>query len=330
MKNFEYAHPRTEAEAVAMLAAKDASTAVLAGGTDLVGLMKRMVVEPDRVVNVSDISSLQHIEQDVSGGTWIGAAVRLDQFVDDSGCDSLAAVKQVIQAISSVQLQSQGTLVGEILRRPCCWYFRDGHDLLANRGRLVMEGDNRYHAILGNRGPAKFVSASRLAPILIAMKAKVRIVGPDPDQEQVVDLETLYQTPRHDSETETSLQHGQLVTHVIVPPSNGSLSAAYEVRHGVGPDQPLSAAAVSMDVQNGLINDAAVVLGQVAPIPWIAEEAARSMRGKPLNEQTAETAGLEAVAGAMALSQNEYKIELTQVAVKRAILRAAGLETGGF
>ena len=94
MKNFEYAHPRTESDAVAMLSARDMSTAVLAGGTDLIGLMKRMVVEPDRVVNVSDITSLQHIEQDVSGGIWIGAAVRLDEFLDDSVCDSLAAVKQ--------------------------------------------------------------------------------------------------------------------------------------------------------------------------------------------------------------------------------------------
>ena len=83
-------------------------------------------------------------------------------------------------------------------------------------------------------------------------------------------------------------------------------------------------------VLDGRIDNAAVVLGQVAPIPWIADAAARSMRGKPLNVETAQVAGMEAVAGAMALSHNEYKIELAQVAVKRAILRAAGLDTGGF
>lgn len=330
MKNFEYAHPRTEADAVALLAAPNLSTVVLAGGTDLVGLMKRMVVEPDRVVNISDIDSLRNIERDGLDNLWIGAAVHLDEFLEEALCDPYPAVKQVIQGISSIQLQSQGTMVGEILRRPCCWYFRNGSDLLAEHGRMVMEGDNRYHAILGNRGPAKFVSASRLAPALISLGAKARIVGPSVDSENIVDLETLYQTPRDADEQETNLGPGELVSHIIIPPDQGKLSAAYEVRHGVGPDQPLSAAAVSMEVGRGVVTDAKIVLGQVAPIPWIAADAARSLRGQPITEETADIAGIEAVAGAMALSQNQYKIELTQVAVKRAILRAAGLDTGGF
>jgi xanthine dehydrogenase YagS FAD-binding subunit len=85
-----------------------------------------------------------------------------------------------------------------------------------------------------------------------------------------------------------------------------------------------------MEVDRGLVKDAKIVLGQVAPTPWIAAQAARALRGQPINEETADAAGIESVAGAMALSQNQYKIELAQVAVKRAILRAAGLDTGGF
>ncbi len=104
MKNFEYAHPSTEADAVALLAAPNMSTAVLAGGTDLVGLMKRMVVEPDRVVNISDIDSLRNIERDGLDNLWVGAAVHLDEFLEDSLCDTYPAVKQVIQGISSVLL----------------------------------------------------------------------------------------------------------------------------------------------------------------------------------------------------------------------------------
>lgn len=330
MKNFEYAQPRTEADAIELLAAPNVSTAVLAGGTDLVGLMKRDIVAPDRVVNISDIDSMRHIEEDSLDNLWIGAGVHLDEFMDASLADRCPSVKQIIQGISSPQLQSQGTVAGEILRRPCCWYFRNGHDLLADHGRLATEGDNRYHAILGNRGPAKFVSASRLAPALISLGAKVRIIGPSPDVESIIDLETLYQTPRTADEHETTLARGQLITHVIIPPSHGKLSAAYEVRHGVGPDQPLAAAAVSIDVRLGTVQDAKIVLGQVAPIPWIAADAVRSLRGQSINEETADIAGVEAVAGAMALSQNAYKIELAQVAVKRAILLAAGLDTGGF
>ncbi len=330
MKNFEYAQPTTESEAVALLTEPKKETAILAGGTDLVGLMKRMVVTADRVVNICEIKSLQQIERDDSGSVWIGAAVCLDEFLDDKNTDEFPSAKQVIQGISSIQLQSQGTLVGELMRRPNCWYFRAGHGLLADSGRMVNEGDNRYHAILGNRGPARFVNASRLAPSLITLGAQVRIIGPGKDEEQILDLASLYRTPAADSELENVLQPGQLVTHVIIPAHGDRLSAAYEVRHGEGPDQPLAAAAVSMDVVSGKVQNASIVLGQVAPEPWIASAAARSLCGKVVNEETAAIAGIEALAGAMPLSQNEYKIQLAQVAVKRAVLKAAGYDTGGL
>lgn len=330
MKKFEYAQPTSEAEAVALLADKRKTSAVLAGGTDLVGLMKRMVLTPDRVVNIAQIESLKRIDRDDRNNLWVGAAVCLDDFMDNVSTDPFPSVKQVIQGISSIQLQSQGTVVGELLRRPTCWYFRGGHGLLAENGRMVIEGENRYHAILGNRGPAKFVNASRLAPALITLGAQVRIIGPDPKVERFLELQDLYQTPKDDSAQENVLQRGQLVTHVIIPPHGRRLSAAYEVRHGEGPDQPLAAAAVSMEVNLGRVRSATIALGQVAPIPWVASAAAQSLVGQQINEQTAAIAGLEALAGARALSQNQYKIQLAQVAVKRAILRAAGQETGGL
>ncbi len=330
MKRFQYAQPRTEEEAVALLANPKKESAVLAGGTDLVGLMKRMVVTPDQVVNICEIRSLQDVDRDPDGNVWVGAAVHLDQFLDDGLTDSFASVKQVIQGISSIQLQSQGTLVGELLRRPNCWYFRDGHGLLAKQGSMVIEGANRYHAILGNRGTAKFVNASRLAPALITLGARVRIIGPEPDQETFIDLADLYRTPLSDAEKENVLSRGQLVTHLILPPHGNRISAAYEVRHGEGPDPPLAAAAVSLDVRLGRVHDARIVLGQVAPVPWVAAEAASHFVGKTISEESAAIAGHEAVAGAIALSENEYKIQLAQVAVKRAILKAAGYETGGL
>lgn len=329
MKNFQYAQPTTEYEAVELLN-ETSNTAVLAGGTDLVGLMKQMVVSPDRVVNIAEIESLKHVDRDADGNTWIGAAVTLREFLDDDSTDQYPSPKQVMNGVSSIQLQSQGTLVGELLRRPTCWYFRNGQGLLAGGGSAVIDGDNRFHAILGNRGPAKFVNASRLAPALISLGAQVRVVGPDPEVETFVQLGQLYQTPTSDEQSETVLQPGQLVTHVVLPPHGNRLSAAYEVRHGEGPDHPLAAAAVCLDVKAGFVQQASIVLGQVAPEPWIAAKAAESLLDKPLSEQNAAIAGQEAVAGAIALSGNEYKIQLAQVAVKRAILRAAGYETGGL
>ena len=324
MKNFDYVQPRSESEVLELLSPEPGVTSLLAGGTDLVGLMKKMIVTPDRVVDIGDLPELRTIEMDATEQLWIGAGVRLDELLSSSTTDPYPAVKQAIQGISSIQLQAQGTVGGEILRRPLCWYFRDGHGLLADNGKRIIHGDNRYHAILGNHGPAKFVSASRLAPALVSLGAKVRVVGPDPDQESILPLESLYRTPRDESQREHTLLPNQLLTHVILASDQGDLSAAYEVRHGEGPDAPLAAAAATLQVVAGVIQKARIVLGQVAPIPWISGEAERVCLGHPPDEDTASQAGEAAVAEAMPLSENGYKIQLAKVSVRRAILRAAG------
>ena len=107
-------------------------------------------------------------------------------------------------------------------------------------------------------------------------------------------------------------------------------SATYEIRHGAGPDYPLAAVAAALRIEGGVVQDANIVLGQVAPIPWRSKEAGGVIRGWSLDERLADAAGASAVAGATQLSNNEYKVQLAKTAVKRAILRAAGLETGGL
>ncbi|MFV2069307.1 MAG: xanthine dehydrogenase family protein subunit M, partial [Pirellulales bacterium] len=138
MNDFEYGRPRNETELLELLSPQPGATEVLAGGTDLVGLMKRMVVTPARVVDLGGIATLGQIDRDTAGNLWIGAMVHLDQFVDSRETDAYPAVKQVIQGISSIQLQAQGTIGGELLHRPKCWYYRNGHGLLADRGRAVV------------------------------------------------------------------------------------------------------------------------------------------------------------------------------------------------
>ncbi|HZL88484.1 MAG TPA: FAD binding domain-containing protein [Pirellulaceae bacterium] len=330
MKNFEYATPTTEAEVLELLAPDAGSVEVLAGGTDLVGLMKKMIVNPDRVVNVMEVPSLKTIEQLDGGVVAIGATVTLDVLLTHPYLDPYPAVRQAIRGIASMTLQCQGTLGGEILQRPQCWFYRGGHGLLGGGGRDVEEGDNRYHAIFGNSGAAKFVSSSRIAPALVALGATARVIGPQPDGEQLVPIETLYRIPRHEGERETSLLPGQIVTHFLLPPSQDVASATYEVRHGEGPDYPLASAAAAIRFDGGFVADAKIVLGQVAPTPWISHEAADAIIGHSLNEETADAAGQAAVAAARPLSMNGYKVQLAKTAVKRALLLAAGMETGGF
>lgn len=330
MKNFEYAAPRTEDEVLELLRESPGRTEILAGGTDLVGLMKKMIVTPERVVNIMEVTSLQQIEALPDGSVAIGAVVTLDEILESSLLRDYSALHQAIEGISSMQLQAQGTLGGEICQRARCWYFRNGHGLLAKSDRIPVDGDDRFHAILGNAGPAKFVNGSRTAPALIALGARVRVAQSDSEIERWIPLEDFFRTPRHEGQRETVLEPGQLVTHIVLPPAGQISSATYEVRHGEGPDYPLVSAAASLDVQSGVVRQANVVLGQVAPIPWISAAAAKRLVGARVDPAAADAAGKAAVETATPLNHNQYKVDLAQVAVKRAILRAAGLETGGF
>jgi xanthine dehydrogenase YagS FAD-binding subunit len=330
MKNFEYASPTTEAELLTHLRDWPGETELIAGGTDLVGLMQKMVITPKRVVNLLEVPNFRDIEQLDGGVVSIGATVTLDVMLVHPYLNPYPALRHAIEGIASLQIQCQGTLGGEILQRPQCWFFRDNRGLLAGGGKLAEQGDNRYHAIFGNQGPAKFVSASRLAPAMIALGARARVIGPGDADEQFLPVEKLFRVPRHEGERENTLASGQVVTHILLPPADGVANATYEVRHGEGPDYPLAAAAAALAIEGGIVRQANIVMGHVAPAPWVSEAASMSIMGRPVSAETAEAAGAAAVAEATPLSSNGYKVQLAKVAVKRAILRAAGLETGGF
>lgn len=330
MKNFAYAAPRTEAEVLELLSGEPGKVEILAGGTDLMGLLKKMIVTPDLVVNIMEVPSLRVIEPTEDGGLVIGATVTLDDLLAHPYMAHYPAITHAILGISSMQLQCQGTIGGEICQRARCWYFRNGYGLLAKDGRAVVEGDHRYHAILGNSGPAKFVSGSRIAPALIALDAKVRVIGPTERDEQILPAADLFRIPRHEHQRETVLAPNQLLTHILLPPPDGWSSATYEVRQGAGPEYPLAAAAAALKIRGGVVQQARVVMGQVAPVPWPSAEAAQALVGAPVSHATAEAAGLAAVATATPLPGNAYKVQLAQVAVKRAVLLAAGIDPGGF
>jgi xanthine dehydrogenase YagS FAD-binding subunit len=325
MKPFEYARPESEAEAVEFLNEHGGNTAVLAGGTDLLSLLKADLSAPDRVVDIKHIPSLRTIEP-AADGIRIGALVTLAELKEHPLIADYRSLIDVVDDVRAVQVQNSGTIGGDICHQPNCWYFRNGYGLVAwqNGESLVAAGDNRYHAILGNQGPAKFVNASRFAPGLIAWGGKVRIVGPGPTDEQWIPLEYFYLVPQSNSHSPLLLKPGQLLTHLWLPDSRNQLSATYEVLQLEGLEWPLAAAACTLDIEGGIVRSARIVLGQVAPIPWVTLEASRLMVGQAVNEESADRAGEMAVTRATPLSMNGYKVQLARTAVKRAILKAAG------
>jgi xanthine dehydrogenase YagS FAD-binding subunit len=327
MKPFEYATPRHEAGVLELLSDEPGHTEVLAGGTDLVGLMKKMIVSPQRVINIKEVASMRGVEAD-STGVVIGAVTNLDDLLANPALNRYPALLQAIAGMNSPQLQAQGTIGGDLCQRPHCWYYRNGFGLLG-ASQLVAQGENRYHAIFGNSGPAKFVSPSRLAPALIALKAKVRVIGPRENHEMILPVEEFFQTPRNEGQREHVLLPNQLLTHIMLPPATGVLNATYEVRQSEGPDFPLTSASVGLVVAGGVVREATIVLGQVAPVPWVSSDAARAIIGKPVTPETARAAGEAAVACATPLSDNGYKVQLARVSVERAILLAAAASEEG-
>jgi len=322
MQAFEYASPSNLKEALGLLGSSWDDAAVLAGGTDLISLMKEYVYTPRRVVNLKGVKEMKGIQK-TSAGVRVGAAVTLDEFIHNSLIRSeYPALFTAAHNISSQQIRNMGTVGGDLCQRPRCWYYRTGNGLLARKDgkSLVPEGENRYHAIFGG-GPAYFVSASSLGPGLIALGAKVRVVSASGNRE--IPLDKFFVTPQSEDQREIALQPNEILSEIIIPPAGGARSATYEVRQKEALDWPLAAASVVLRMKGNSVASARVVLGHVAPTPWVATGAEKMLAGKTINEDVAVQAGEAAVAGAKPLSGNAYKVQLARVAVKRALLAAA-------
>lgn len=319
----EYAAPASLDRALKLL---EGGALPLAGGTDLLSLLKDRLVEAKRVVDLKGIPELSRLAAG-KDGLRIGATVRLGALAADATVRrDYPALAQAVEGIRSAQLHAMGTVGGDLLQRPRCWYFRNGFGLLGVRdgSSLVAAGDNRYHAILGNAGAAKYVHPSSLAPALVAFGATATITGPN--GERTVRVDELWRTPARDGEDERTLAPGEILTAIVVPPAAGRKSATYEVRQHASLDWPLAAAAVVLDAAADAVASARIVLGHVAPVPWPAPAAGSAVAGKRIDGSTAAAAGAAAVAGATPLSGNGYKARLASVAVKRALLRAVGKE----
>jgi xanthine dehydrogenase YagS FAD-binding subunit len=332
MQTFEYASANKKEQVATLLGDQGA---ILAGGTDLLALMKDDVVTPKRLVNIKQIEGLRGVSYQSGNGLRIGALVTLAELAEPT--KDLAPYPMLTEAAreaASAQIRNLATIGGNMCQRPRCWYFRNGMGLLATTkdGKSMMvEGDNRYGAVLGNDGPAYFVSPSTIAPVLIAYGAKVRLYSAKASGSGVreIPLEKFFVIPTAEGQREHDLKPDEMVIELIVPPPKDLKASSYEVRQRAAFDWPLSMASVALEMDGNTVKSARVVLGHVAPTPWISPEAADALVGKTITDSTATAAANAAVAKAKPLSRNKYKITLTKAAVKRAVLNAAAGRAGG-
>ena len=334
MKAFTYVNAANEKEAIAALqsadpradgstaarSGRDARILPMAGGMDLLGLMKDYIVSPDRVVS---IKGLDQAIQSAGGGLRIGAAVKISDLAEHAEARKLfPALVTAAEGVGTPQIRNMGTVGGNIMQRPRCWYFRNEefHCLKKGGSRcFAVEGENQFHAIFGD-GPCHIVHPSSLAVPVMAYGGRFRVAGPTGARE--IDAGEFFQLPNANLYGETVLQPNEIITHVILP-APGQRSASYEVRFKQSHDWPLAAASVNLVMSGSVVKSARIVMGAVAPIPWRVQAAERVLAGKAITEAIAIEAANAAVAGARPMSENNYKIQIARTAVKRAILAAS-------
>jgi xanthine dehydrogenase YagS FAD-binding subunit len=328
MNRFEVIAPADIASASRLLAQND--HAALAGGVDVVDLAKQNIATPSVLVNLKGLNALGGIEVRPSGDLRLGATAKLAEVAEHPAVRAkFTALADAAGEAATPQIRNLGTVGGNILQRPRCWYFRNPDVNCLKKGGdkcYSIGGLNRYHAILGG-GPSYIVHPSNLAPALIAFRASAKIVGPG--GERVVELEKFFALPTVDPKRENLLRPGEIITEVIVPAPSANVRSVYlEAREKQSFDWPLVSAAVVIDRTSGArtVRDARVVMGAVAPIPWRSPEAEAVLKRGLLDESLARAAAEAALKEAQPMSDNAYKIVIAKVIVRRAIMRAAGME----
>lgn len=312
MKAFNHINPKSLVEARAALAGGKAE--LIAGGTDLLGVLKDNVLPtyPVTLINIKTIPGLGSIKEE-AGILKIGAATRLADIAAHPAINQkYTALAQAASRIATPHVRDMGTIGGNIAQLHRCWYLRKPENrfhCIRKGGNtcFAMMGDNRYHTIFGQVNKCIAVHPSDTAPALIALNAKIVTTARTIDAEKFWDVKF----PGN-----TVLVPGEIITEIRIPsPPSGAKSAflKFAIRKSI--DFPIVNCAVM--VGGG---DPRIALNAVAPRPYRALKAERAVAGKPINEAIAEAAGAAAVADATPLAATRYKVQIAKTLVKRALL----------
>jgi xanthine dehydrogenase YagS FAD-binding subunit len=318
MPRFAHVRPATLDEALRQLSAPSAWAH--AGGTDLLGCLRDGIFKVSTVVSLARLDALRGIRE-TAGGLSIGALATLSEVAASPLVkERFRALAEASREVGSPQLRNQGTLGGNLCQRPRCWYYRGDFHCARKGGDtcFAINGENRYHAILGG-GPCFIVHPSDTAAALLSLGAAVRIAGRS--GKRTIPLDAFFVLPSKDLFKENVLSPGELVTEVLVPPPAPGLASSYrKVRERGAWDFALAGVAIALTRREGRVSEARVSLSGVAPVPWRARGAEEALRGRTLDRETASIAAEAAIRGASPLAQNGYKAPLVRGIVEEALL----------
>ena len=327
MRAFDYVQPATIDATVAALADRD--TRCLAGGTNLLDLMKGYVEQPARLVDITHLP-LNDIETTADGAMRIGALVRNSDLANHSAVrEHHPLLSQALVAGASPQLRNMATVGGNLLQRTRCHYFTDVGFAACNKrkpgsGCAAREGSNRIHAIFGTSEQCIATHPSDMCVALAALDAEIEVRSAAGTRR--IPMHAFHRLPGTTPERDTELRQGELITAVLLPPSRFAPRSHYlKVRDRASYEFALVSVAMALDVDGDRVRDARVALGGVAHKPWRARAAERALVGHPLDSAAVAAAGRAATHGARAYRDNGFKIALAQRAVIRAASIAGGL-----
>jgi len=321
MNSFEHVNVDTVMNAISFLDS-DWNARIIAGGTDLLGEMKREIIAPQRLVNLKTIKGSSYIQYSEEEGLKIGALTTLSDIESNEIVrERFSILSQAISKVGTPQLRNMGTISGNLCQRPRCWYYRNPHYPCLRKGGkrcFAPAGENRYHAILGG-GPCFIVHPSDSAPALIALGASLEIASPE--GKKAIPIEEFFVGPKVDPHRENILKSNEIVTEVRVPnPKEDSRGIYLKAMERKAWDFATVSVAAQVAFDDGIVSNSRIVLGGVAPIPWRTPDAEAVVQGKAIDEKTVERVAEVALANSRPLRDNVYKVELAKALVKRALL----------
>ncbi len=324
MEPFKLVRAQNNASAIAASNSKE--TKFIAGGTNIIDLMKLYVEKPKQLVDVTSLN-LKQIETQPDGSVKIGALVK------NSDLAYHPVIKQKYPFLSeallsgaSAQLRNMASVGGNLLQRTRCYYFYDTAFPCNKRepgsGCPAISGYNRIHAVLGTSDKCIATSPSDMCVPMAALGAMIQVEGPAGSRK--IPFADFHRLPGDTPQIDTNLKQGELITAVILPSLPFAAKSHYlKVRDRASYEFALTSAAVALDISNGKINNSRIALGGVGTKPWRSFAAEKVLNGAAANTQTYRAAAEAAMAGAKPHKYNAFKVELA----KRTIVRA--LETVG-
>ena len=331
MRPFAYSRPSTPQAALTELKSASSGAAYLAGGTTLLDLMKLDVLRPDRVLDLTGLrSDFGAIRRDQSS-LRLGAFAKMAEVASDPMVvAAFPVISQSLALAASPQIRNMASLGGNVLQRTRCAYFRDPSWSACNKrvpgsGCAAIEGANRMHAVLGTSTECIATYPGDFAQALMALDASVVVMGSR--GVRTLPFAELHRQPGRTPDIETTLAADEFILEFIVPDTGRARRSMYlKIRDRQSYEFAVASAAVVLDLDGDTVRDVRIALGGVATVPWRARAAEALLLGQTLTEDTAHEAARAAFSAAIPQSHNDFKIDLGQSTLVRALMETAAME----